>query len=184
MSDGGFPSVRCRYLVQREAAISSILQEWRTRRGIKSVAIIRGVQTLAAREELLKTLLDEQRLTYEFKSAGGQRPGNFLESLGRVDNQGIILPSPAAAMFAFRAPGRLAELMSRAQVALTGGPVSIPFGQVPDVKADLVLVDWQLVAEQIVNDLVTRKAFDRAETTVFEAKAQFRTPLSEYGESL
>ena len=87
-------------------------------------------------------------------------------------------------MCAFRAPGRLAELMRRARVALTGGPVSIPFGQVPDVKADLVLMDWQHVAEQIASDLVTRKAFNRTETTVFEAKAQSRALLSQYGESL
>ena len=74
--------------------------------------------------------------------------------------------------------------MSRARVALTGGPVSIPFAQIPDVAADLVVVDWQLVAEQIVSDLTNRKAFDRAETTVFEAKAHLRASLSQYAQRL
>ena len=73
----------------------------------------------------------------------------------------------AAAMFAFREPEALARLLSGARVSLTGGPVSIPFAPVPDVAADMVVVDWQLVAEQIVSDLISRKAFNRAETTVF-----------------
>jgi hypothetical protein len=87
-------------------------------------------------------------------------------------------------MFAFRAPDALAKLMTRARVALTGGPVNIPFAQVPDVVADLVIVDWQRVAEQIVSDLINRKAFNRSEVTVFEAKAHLRAPLSQYAQSL
>ena len=74
--------------------------------------------------------------------------------------------------------------MSRARVLLSGGPASFPFAQVPDVVADLVVVDWQLVAERIVSDLISRKAFDRAETTVFEAKAHLRASLSQYAQRL
>ena len=74
--------------------------------------------------------------------------------------------------------------MSRARVLLSGGPASFPFAQVPNVVADLVVVDWQLVAEQIVTDLINRKAFDRAETTVFEAKARLHAPLIQYAQRL
>ena len=74
--------------------------------------------------------------------------------------------------------------MSHSRVAFTGGPVSIPFAQVPDVSADLVVVDWQLVAEQIVTDLISKKAFDRAETTVFKAQAVLGAPLNQYAQSL
>ena len=74
--------------------------------------------------------------------------------------------------------------MTRSRVALSGGPVSFPFAQVPDVVADMVIVDWQLVAEQIVNDLISRKAFNRAETTVFEPKARLRAPLIQYAQRL
>jgi ribosomal protein S3 len=59
--------------------------------------------------------------------------------------------------------------MSHARVSLTGAPASIPFAQVPDVAADLVVVDWQLVAEQIVSDLISRIAFNRAETTTLRS---------------
>jgi hypothetical protein len=184
VSDRGFPSIRCRYEVQREPAIASILRDWHSNGGITSAVIVRGVEISAAKEELLKTLLEEEGLAYEFKSAGDQRLGDFLSSLGGDKHRGIIFPSMAAAMFGFRAPEALARLMSRARVALTGGPVSIPFAQVPDVAADLVVVDWQLVAEQIVTDLINRKAFNRAETTVFEAKAHLRVPLSQYAQRL
>jgi hypothetical protein len=74
--------------------------------------------------------------------------------------------------------------MIRSRIALTGGPASFPFAQVPDVTADVVVLDWQLVAEQIVNDLINRKSFSRAETTVFEAKAHLRAPLIQYAQRL
>jgi hypothetical protein len=184
ISDRGFPSIRCRYEVQREPAIMSILRDWHLNAGIKSVIVARGVQTSAQKEELLKTLLEEEDLSYEFQSAGDHRPSDFLDSLARDGERGIIFPSLAAAFFAFRAPHALAQLMMRARVALSGGPVNIPFAQAPEVAVDLVVVDWQLVAEQIVSDLISRKAFDRAKTTVFEAKAHLRTPLSLYAQSL
>jgi hypothetical protein len=54
----------------------------------------------------------------------------------------------------------------------------------PAVAADLVMVDWQLVAEQIVSDLINRKAFDRSQVTVFEAKAHLQAALSQHVQSL
>ena len=184
ISDRWFPSIRCRYEVQRESAIRSILHDWRVNDAITSIVIVRGVETSAAKEELLKTLIEEEGLAYEFRGNGDQRLGDFLNSLAGDKHRGIIFPSMAAALFAFRTPETLAKLMGRARVALTGGPVSIPFAQIPDVAADLVVVDWQLVAEQIVSDLTNRKAFDRAETTVFEAKAHLRASLSQYAQRL
>jgi IclR helix-turn-helix domain len=184
VSDRWFPSIRCRYEVQRESAIVSILRDWRANAAITSAIVVRGVEISTAKEELLKTLLEEEGLACEFISARDQRLGDFLNSLAGDKRRGIIFPSLAAALFGFRAPEALAKLMSRARVALTGGPVSIPFAHVPDVAADLVIVDWQLVAEQIVSDLITRKAFNRVETTVFEAKAHLRAPISQYVQRL
>jgi hypothetical protein len=184
VSDRWFPSIRCRYEVQREAAIMSILHDWRVNDAIKSVVVVRGVETSAAKEELLKALLEEQGLACEFRGAGDQRLEDFVNSLAGDKRRGIFFTSLAAALFAFRALEAVAKLMSQARVALTGGPMSIPFAQVPDVTADLVVVDWQLVAEQIVSDLINHKAFDRAETTVFEARPHLRAPLSQYAQRL
>jgi hypothetical protein len=122
-------------------------------------------------------LLEEEGIAYEFKSAGDQRLADFLHSLNTDKHRGIIFPSTAAALFAFRAPEAFAKLMTRSRVAMSGGPSSFPFTHVPDVVADLVVVDWQLVAEQVVSDLIKRTAFNRAETTVFEAKAHLGSYL-------
>jgi DNA-binding transcriptional ArsR family regulator len=184
VSDRWFPSIRCRYEVQRESAITSILRDWRANGGIKSVVVVRGIEISPAKEELLKTLLEEAGIAYEFKGAGDQRLGDFLNSLAGNKHRAFIFPSTAAALFAFRAPEALAKLMNRARVLLSGGPASFPFAQVPDVVADLVVVDWQFVAEQIVSDLISRKAFNRTETTVFEARAQLRAPLIQYAQRL
>jgi hypothetical protein len=184
LSDSWFPSIRCQYEVQRESAITSILRDWRANDAITSVIVVRGIEKSAAEEELLKTLLEEEGITYEFKSATDERFADFLNSLATDKHRGIIFPSTAAALFAFRAPEALAKLMTRSRVALIGGPASFPFAQVPDVTADLVVLDWQLVAEEIVNDLINRKLFNGAETTIFEAKAHLHAPLIQYAQRL
>jgi len=184
VSDRWFPAIRCRYEVQRESAIMSVLRDWHANDGITSAVVVRGIEISAAKEELLKTLLEEEGIAYEFKSAGDQRLADFLNSLAGDKRRAFIFPSTAAALFAFRAPDALTKLMSRARVLLSGGPASFPFAQVPDVVADLVIVDWQSVAEQIVSDLISRRAFERAETTVFEAKAHLRAPLIQYAQRL
>jgi hypothetical protein len=45
-------------------------------------------------------------------------------------------------------------------------------------------VDWQLVAEQIVDDLVSNRAFESNELCVLEAKAHLRASLSSFSDSL
>ena len=44
VSDRWFPSIRCRYEVQREPAIMSILHDWRINDSITSVVIVRGIE--------------------------------------------------------------------------------------------------------------------------------------------
>jgi len=49
VSDRWFPSIRCRYEVQRESAIMSILRDWRANDAITSVVVVRGIETSAAK---------------------------------------------------------------------------------------------------------------------------------------
>jgi hypothetical protein len=74
------------------------------------------------------------------------------------------------------------ELLNSMHVAFTGGPPSIPFTHVRDVCADLVVVDWQLISERIVGDLISKRAFGRADTTIFKAKAHIGALLSHYAQ--
>ena len=51
LSDRWFPSIRCRYEVQRESAIASILRDWHRNDAITSVVVVRGIEISAAKEE-------------------------------------------------------------------------------------------------------------------------------------
>jgi hypothetical protein len=181
ISDHALSPFHLRYEIRRETAINQLLHYWRTKANITSVDIIRGVRA-SAKEETLERLLEHEQLPFEFRNADSKSAAKFLESLGGSTAKGIIFPSWAASMFAFREPEGLMRLAEACHVAFTGGPPSIPFAQVGDVRAELVIVDWQLVAEKIVSDLVSRKAFAPAETSVFKATAHIRAPLSQYSQ--
>ena len=78
----------------------------------------------------------------------------------------------------------MTQFFERCRVALVAGPADMPFAKVPAVRVDLVIVDWQLVAERIVNDLITQDVFGSAETIVFEAASKLRVPLNQYAQSI
>lgn len=183
IGDGGSPTVRCRYEIRRETAIKAILRDWQAR-GIKSVVITRGARSTTAEEETLQALLENENLDFQFQSIDSARPDFFVEALISSGNKGVFLPSHVASLVAFRAPEALMKLMRHCRVALSGGPPGIPFAPVLDVPVDLVLVDWQLIAEQIVTDLISKKAFDPAQITVFEAQARIQTSLNQHAQSL
>lgn len=184
IGDGGLPTTRCRYEIRREEAIKVILRDWQTRSGIKSVVVARGARSTTNEEEAVQALLEEENLAFEFRTVTSTRPDSFLEECSAAKNSGVILPSRPASMIAFRAPEALMNAMSHCRIAFTGGPPSILFTPALDVPIDLVLVDWQLIAEQVVNDLISKKAFERGEATVFEATAALRVPLNQYAQSL
>jgi hypothetical protein len=52
-----------------------------------------------------------------------------------------------------------------------------------NVPIDLVSVNWQLVAERIVSDLINQEVFASAKTIVFEAESKLRAPLNQYAQS-
>jgi DNA-binding transcriptional regulator YhcF (GntR family) len=181
VSDGSLSDIVCCYEVHREAAITAILRDWQSSSGIKSVTIVRGIRS-AAYEERLEAILEKENLAREVVSLS-QRVDRFLDSLGEDQKRGILFLSSAASMFSFRSPENLSKLLRSSRVCFVGGPVSIPFAKAPDAKIDLVLVDWQLVAERIVNDLVTKQASEMTDTTVFEARHQLQVPLNQYAQS-
>jgi hypothetical protein len=49
---------------------------------------------------------------------------------------------------------------------------------------DLVTVDWQMVAERIVDDLISQDAFQEPGPTFFDAEAKLRVPLSDFAQSI
>lgn len=183
VSHGGRPSLPCHYQVRRETAIRNILRSWRAEAGLKSVIVVSG----QARDTLVdqvrfEEILSEEEFKSEFQSASSESISKVLKSLSQKDNVGIVFLSSAAPMFAFRSPETMTAILQKRRVALIEGPVNMPFARIPDVNVDLVLVDWQSIAEKIVNDLIAQEGRDGEHRVVFEAEAKLQVPLSTYAQ--
>lgn len=185
VSDGGLPTIPCHYEIQREGAIKTILHHWHEFEGLESVTVVSdATRGSAADEERLRTILDEEQLRYSFASLSDEPIPAFLESLARRKRSGLLFLSAPASLFAFRAPESLTKLFNSSRVALVEGPVNMPFTAIPDVRVDLVFVDWQLVAERIVGDLISQEAFNDSKRVTFEAECKLQVPLNQYAQSI
>jgi hypothetical protein len=186
VANDDFPTIPCRYQVRRDAATRALLAQWKTSNAVERVTLVQSVdQRSTAEDEALQTLLDDVGLNWSVAQYGGQRSPAFLRSLQKAKAAGILFSSSAlASKFCFRSPVEVTELLKTHRVAFIKGPVGMPFARVPDVGVDLVTVNWQLVAERIVDDLITQDAFLEPGPTVFEAEAQLRVPLSKFAQSI
>jgi len=111
-------------------------------------------------EEALASSRDELGLARSIATFHGQRSEAFVRSLKRVKSGAIIFSSAQlASQLCFRAPGAVADLLRCRRVAFLNGPVTMPFAEIPDVQVDLVVVDWQWVAEQITTILSRKTHF-------------------------
>lgn len=185
VSNDTFTPLPCRYQVRRESAIKTLLDNWKSQKAERVTLVQSKDQRSAAMDETLHAILDELEIPWSVATFSTQRSEAFLRDLQRKQTGGIIFPSSAlASKFSFRAPGAVADLLQAHRVALINGPVSMPFARVPEVRVDLVTVDWQLVAERIVNDLISQDAFHEPGPTIFEAEAKLRVPLSDFAQSI
>ena len=180
------PSIPCRYEISRDDAIRSLLTQWKQDHAIEEVTLVRLKEHRPTPlEETLENALDDlgiESSTVWFQDKGS---ASFLNSLQKSDTPAIIFSSARlASKFCFRAPTAVADLLRSHRVAFVNGPVSMPFAKIPDVRIDLTVVDWQLVAEKIVDDLVSQDAFQLAGPTIFEAEAKLRVPLSEFAQEI
>lgn len=185
VANDSFSPIPCRYQVRRESAIKTLLAHWKSQKPERVTLVQSKDQRSAALDETLQAILDELEIAWSVVTYQGQRSEAFLRELQRKKTGGIIFSSSAlASKFCFRAPGAVVDLLTAHRVAFVSGPVSMPFARVPNVQVDLVTVDWQLVAERIVNDLISQDAFQLPGPTTFEAEAKLRVPLSDFAQSI
>jgi hypothetical protein len=185
VANDSFCQIPCRYQVRRDGAIKALLASWKTENPGRVTVVESKEQRSAALDETLHGVLDELGIPWSVLTYQNQRSEVFLRELQRKKTSGVIFSSSAlASKFCFRAPGAVADLLGAHRVALVNGPVSMPFTKVPDVKVDLVTVDWQLVAERIVDDLISQDAFQLPGPTFFDAEAKLRVPLSDFAQSI
>ena len=186
VANDDLPPIPCRYQVRRDAATRALLTNWKTSHAVERVTLVQSAdQRSAVAQEALQTLLDEFEIKWSVANYDGQRSEAFLRTLQKAKTGGIIFSSSAlASKFCFRSPGAVTDLLRTHRVALLNGPVAMPFARVPEVAVDLVTVDWQLVAERIVNDLITQDAFQQPGPAVFEAEAKLRVSLGDFAQSI
>jgi DNA-binding LacI/PurR family transcriptional regulator len=186
VSHDQFPSIPCRYAVRKESAIRVLLADWKAENAVNRVTLVQSTDRRSvAVEETLQALMEEMEIRWSVTNFREQRTEAFLRRLQKSKTDGIIFSSSAlASMFCFRSPDVVTELLRTNRVAFINGPVTMPFARVPDVRVDLVTVDWQLVGEKIVNDLITQDAFQRPGPTFFEAEAQLRVQLSDFAQNI
>jgi hypothetical protein len=179
ISDGGLPSLRCRYEVSRANAIRAILHDWAVN-GIKSVRIARADSRPSADEERLETLLMETPLDWHFVSAHSSSTEQFIANLSTRKDDAIILLGSAASFCLMRAPEAFKRMLFDCRVALVQGPVSMPWAPRIDALLDLVVIDWQAVAERLAEDILNREAFNEHEPVIFEGIAELKTPFDKF----
>jgi hypothetical protein len=186
ISQVGTPSMPCRYYVWKERAIESLLKDWKDRNSIRKITVVDSKDYRSpVTEEVLRVILQNLGIGAVARTFHDEDSSAFLRELRRAETGGIIFPSSGlASMFAFRSPDQLADLLTSQRVAFVDGEIDIPFAKVPDVPVDLVTVNWQAVAESIVNDLITREAYDRNRHTTFDAGVRLRVPLSSFCEEI
>jgi hypothetical protein len=186
ISQVGTPSMPSRYYVWKQRAIEILLNDWKHRKLVNEITVVDSKEYRSpVTEEVLRVVLENLQIHPSMQTFHGDDTVAFLRDLRRSKKDGIIFPSAGlASMFAFRSPDQLSDLIRTQHVALVDGPIDMPFARIPNLQVDLVKVNWQTVAESIVNDLITREAFERNRYTTFEAEAQLGVPFDSFSEEM
>ena len=179
---GGISEGFCRYVVRRQQAILAILNRWRAEEEPwPKTIVLAGHETAAEMERIarLRSVIAREGFACNIETVPEGRISRFLKSLC-ARQQHVLLPAPAAAMLGSRAPDTIAEVFSQCRIALIDGPLDAPFCKGhPEIKVDLVTVNWPRVSQRIAHDLVSGDAFSQSETTIFEGTAHLHAPLIE-----
>lgn len=186
ISEIGTPTMPCRYYVWKETAVETLMRNWKDRSSVRKITTVDSKEYRSpVTEEILRLVLTNLGIESVTRTFRGETVQSFLQDLCSSKTDGVVFPSSIlASMFAFRDPDGIAALLNTQRVGLIDGPIDMPFAEIPNAPIDLVMVNWQAVAESIVNDLITLEAFDRNRHTTFEAQAQLRVPLSGFSETI
>lgn len=186
VSDGQEGAIPCRYKIHRETAIRHILSEWKTQHSVEKITLAECREYRSpANDSILQVSCEEMQIQYSVTNFVNQRPEGFIRELQKSKTDAVVFPSSKLAAFlCFRSPEAITDLLTNRRVALIDGPVNMPFAKIPDARVDLITVNWQLVAEAIVDDLITQEAFKRLGPTIFEAEPYLRVQLNEFVQNI
>jgi hypothetical protein len=184
ISDGGQPGLPCRYQIQRVEAITALCRDWRTA-GITSVTIAaEATRRSIADERTLQSILEREGIEYRLITIADESLQESADLLTKKPAGGVMVLASAASILAFRAPRLFYALLNKTRVALIDGPVTTPFTQPLEARVDLLAVNWLVVAERLVADLISQEAFRGTSPIVFHAQYKSRTLLSEHAQRI
>jgi DNA-binding transcriptional ArsR family regulator len=183
VSDGGSPGIACRYEINREKAVSAILNQWHSAGGIQSVTVVRISKRSPADEEMIEHAARRAGLSCRFQHIQDDAIQDQIASLCEDRHAGIVLPAAPAALFSLRSPPALARLLKSSRILFPDGPITSLWGAAPMLPVDLVTVNWRSVTNKIVGDIARKRAFDESRTTVFHATPHYQVALSRYAEA-
>ncbi|HEV2803330.1 MAG TPA: helix-turn-helix domain-containing protein [Chthoniobacterales bacterium] len=183
ISDGGLPGVPCCYEVNRSQAIRAIFRDWMAS-GISNVRIVRTESRSSADEERLEALLLDTPFRWRFVNAQSKVAEQFVVNLTAQKDEAIVFLGSAASLCLMRAPEAMSRILSQGRVGLVEGPVSMPLTPRIDGPVDLVVVNWQRLAQRIADDILGRETFDCHQPVIFDAKGELKVPFHKFAQKL
>jgi len=159
----------CGYSVDRQPAIRDALSSWR-KDGVRSVTVIQNSRhRLSGTVTLLEKCLRDAAMPYSFANAESLDIDKALGAHAHVPS--IIFPSSDVSVpFAARDPARFARLSDRSRILLLDGAIDIPGLDAIPVSTEVVEVDSQPIAKQIVSDIIQSARPRKTEPVIFRAK--------------
>jgi hypothetical protein len=157
------------YCVDRQPAIRDALSSWR-KDGIRSVTVMQNSRyRLSGTVTLLEKCLRDAAMPYSFANAESPDLEEALGAHAHVPS--IIFPSSDVTVpFAARDPARFARLSERSRILLLDGAIDIPGLDAVPVSTEVVEVDSQTIAKQIVSDIIQSTRPRKTEPVIFRAK--------------
>lgn len=182
ISEGQESVIRCRYEIHRETAIRDLLSEWKSRHSVNTITLAESRQFRhPSNDATLQRVCDDLGVSVQIVHLLNQTAEVFIHELRRSKSDAIVFPSSELASFlCFRNPEAVVDLLKIRRIGFVDGSVTIPFSKTAHVHVDLVSVNWQLVSESIVNDLVTQRAFQQSDCTIFDAQSYSDVSLREF----
>lgn len=174
-----------RYRVRSNNAIHELLGCWKSDFAVDHITLICSTDSECGSEtRALEILLKRLRMDFAEIVFAGNRPETFLRKLDGTSGGIVFVGARLPSMLCCRAPEAMTRLLQSHYVALTCGPVNMPFARLPKVEVDVISIDWERIAEVIAADLITQAAFRQQEETIFEAECRMRVLLSEIAQEI
>jgi hypothetical protein len=161
----------CGYSVDRQPAIRDALLSWR-KDGVRSVTVLQNSRCrLSGTVTLLEKCLRDAAMPYSFANAELLHLEDMLAARAQQAIPGIIFPSSDVTVpFAARDPARFARLSERSRILLLDGAIDIPGLDAVPVSTEVVEVDSQTIAKQLVSDIIQSTRPRKTEPVIFRAK--------------